>query len=144
MDAASPVTDERIEVEQSRPANSQQEWKGGFNLAGENWMSRRSEPVSEEFQELLRQKREIDGDDEIVVDSRREQCGLDAADRPEPRSQIRNVLTADGLNRIANGCEQPGHVFEERAAVPMQQGFVAAHSEAAAPCEHETVDGRWR
>src|SRR5215831_18603594 len=94
---------------------------------------------SEIDKKVLRQKRDVYSDDEIGIRRTDFQSGGDSRQWPEAWLPVRQGVAAYHLDLVCSSLQQVDHMGEERTAVPVEQGFVPAHSSAGAASKYETV-----
>jgi hypothetical protein len=115
------------------PPNTKAEGKIGPNLARQQRVTRVFEARPQIFKEVLRQMGEIDGKEQIGIGRSRLKCGSDSGKGTQAGQAIGQLVTAYHLDLVGDILKEIDHMLKHRLAVPIEQGFIPAHSSAFAP-----------
>lgn len=120
-------------------SNSQTQREASTHPASRHGFRSGQQPITQQTEEVGREKREIDSREDIRVPIRYLKGGEDTAQGAFPRYAVRKLAASDNLNRVCRRQKQLRHVFQQRNGAPLQHGFVATHSAALPSREDEPV-----
>lgn len=139
VDTEVATREARLKLRKNRAPEAEAQRIGLSDLAGEDRRLRILEPLAELLQKIRRQKRKVDRDHEIGIGFANLQSGGDAAHRPQSGNPVGQGASANNPYAIRYGFKEIHHMVQQTSAMPIQAGFVPAHSDALSTGKYERV-----